>query len=55
MSDVRGPFIEYECNHCGATVKESAPRNDTRLVNRIADLNNDTELRNCSECEWVDV
>lgn len=55
MSDVRGPFIEYECSHCGATVKANAPRNDERLVNEIADLNNDPELRICAGCAWVDV
>lgn len=50
MGNVRGPFLEYECHQCGHVVKESAPRNDERLVDRIADLNNEPEKRICACC-----
>lgn len=50
MGDVRGPFLEYECHQCGQLIKENAPRNDERLVNRIADLNNEPDKKICASC-----
>jgi hypothetical protein len=50
MSHVRGPFIEYECTACGATVQANAPRDRDKLVDEIADLNADPKQRICAGC-----
>lgn len=50
---VYGPYIEYDCVKCGCVVKANAPRNDERLVNLIASLNNNPEERVCAGCkQW---
>lgn len=50
MGRVRGPFLEYECTKCGATIQETAPRNQERLVDRIADANANPGERVCASC-----
>lgn len=50
-SKVRGPFIEYECSRCGATVQESAGyRDKDRERDRIVELNNQPDKRVCASC-----
>ena len=47
---VRGPFLEFECISCGATVQANAPRNPDRLVETVADMNADPTKRQCAAC-----
>lgn len=47
---VKGPFIEYACSACGATVQENAPTNRDRCVARIAEANARPETRICARC-----
>jgi hypothetical protein len=46
-----GPFLEYDCSVCGVAVKENAPRDAGRLVDRIAELNQAAGYRVCAGCD----
>lgn len=50
MTHVRGPFIEYECSKCGATVQENASRDHDRLADQIAEAEADPAKRICAPC-----
>jgi len=53
-TEVRGPWLEYECSDCGQDLKEYAPRDPDRLDTRIAELTSDPAKRLCMVCRKED-
>lgn len=49
-SQVRGPFLEYECSKCGRTVQENADMPRDQMRERVVEANTIPEKRRCASC-----
>jgi len=50
MSEVRGPFIEYDCVGCGRVVQENVNMPRHKVSERIAEAHNNPRTRICAGC-----